>query len=337
MNRNERYYQQIIGAIGYTMLLFLLLHNAFGLLLELLAIFLEQVPNPLASIAHQLFYAAGYLLSFMLPVSLLKRTVKRAGLPYQSMPADLRVSPWIFLMLPAAVTVIFSAAYFNSLMVNIIDYSSFSSDILWGETAQAPAVYTWVLDFILICVLPGFCEEFLFRGAILTNCRPFGRSNAILISAFLFAVMHQNAEQLLYAFIAGIFLGIIYEKTGNIWCCTILHIFNNFISTFESVIFYKLDGLFVSSIALTLFEVALFALGSLSLAVLILRFCSKKPELANGVFEQDFPATDAYATHPIAPKRAFRLFLRTPMVVFLSLALVETLLLILFALGYNYG
>ena len=76
MNRNERYYQQIIGAIGYTMLLFLLLHNAFGLLLELLAIFLEQVPNPLASIAHQLFYAAGYLLSFMLPVSLLKRTVK---------------------------------------------------------------------------------------------------------------------------------------------------------------------------------------------------------------------------------------------------------------------
>ena len=34
MNRNERYYQQVITAIGYAMLLFLLLLNAFGLLFD---------------------------------------------------------------------------------------------------------------------------------------------------------------------------------------------------------------------------------------------------------------------------------------------------------------
>ena len=337
MNRNERYYQQVITAIGYAMLLFLLLLNAFGLLFESLSQMLSTVSEPYADVVFQVIYAAGYLLSFMLPVLVLKRMIGRAGYPYQSMQAELRVSPWIFLLLPAAVTVIFSAAYFNSMMVSIFDYSSFSSDVLWGNTAEKPAVYMWVLDFITICVVPGFCEEFLFRGAILTNCRPFGRSNAILISAFLFAMMHQNAEQLFYAFIAGIFLGVVYEKTGNIWCCTVLHVFNNFLSTLEGMIFYKIDSLLVSSVAATLFEAALYVLGSVALATLVIFFFSKKEALCDGIFDRDLPATDAYATHPIEPSRAVRLFFRVPMVVFLSLCVVETLLLIFLAMGYSYG
>lgn len=336
MNRNERYYQKVIGAIGYTMLLFLLLSNVFVLLLEKLSTWMSLVGEPAGTILYQLLYAAGYLLSFMLPVLLLKRSITRAGYLYQPMQAELRVSPWLFLMLPAAVTVIFSAAYFNAAMVSIFDYSSFSSDVLWGSTGEKPAVYQWVLDFILICVVPGFCEEFLFRGAILTNCRPFGRTNAILISSFLFAMMHQNAEQLFYAFVAGIFLGLIYEKTGNIWCCTMLHIFNNFISTFEGVIFYKLETVFSSAVALTMFEVALFAVGLASLAFLVLRFFSKKEELREGIFGRDLPASDAYATHPIEARRAVRLFFKAPMVVFLALAVLNVLILILFAMVYGY-
>ena len=335
MNRNERYYQKVIGAISYTMLLFLLLLNLFSVLLEGLSASLSIVSDPTAIIVYQTVYAAGYLLAFMLPVLLLKRSIKRAGYLYQPMQTELRFSPWVFFMLPAAVTVIFSAAYFNSMMVSIFDYSSFSSDVLWGNTDQKPAVYAWILDFIVICVVPGFCEEFLFRGAILTNCRPFGRSNAILISAFLFAMMHQNAEQLFYAFVAGIFLGLVYEKTGNILCCTVLHIFNNFISTFEGMIFYKLDSVFTSSVTSTMFEVVLFAIGSVSLTFLVVHFFSQKEDFRDGVFGRELPASDVYATHPIEPKRAFRLFFKAPMVVFLVLSVAEVLLLILLAVGYS--
>jgi len=336
MTRNETYYRKVIGAIGATMLLFWGLITAFSIVIAVLPIFLAFVPEPVATVVYQTVYAAIYLLSFMMPVLLLKHLIKRAGYVYQPMRSEFQLSPWIFLLVPAVVAVNFSAAYFNSAMVNIFDYSAFSSEILWGQSMVAPPVYAWVLEFMVMCVVPGFCEEFLFRGAILNNCRPFGRTNAILISALLFSLMHQNAEQIFYAFIAGIFLGIIYEKTGNIWCGTVIHIFNNFLSTFEGVLFYKSGDWFTSSVIITVFEVLLLLLGGICLAILIGRFFSRKERFEEGVFEKNLPATDEYASHPISAKRAVQLFMRPTMVIFLVLCVIQIVSLILLALGYQY-
>lgn len=338
MTYGEVYYRKVISAVGFTMLLFLALINAVEVLLEVVNYLLPFLVNDFMAIyvIYQLLYAAGYLLSFMLPVALLKCMIKRAGYPYHSMRSPARVTPWIFLILPAAVTVVFAVVHINSALVDILDYSVFSQTVLWGDSGQKYELFQIVLDFIVVCVVPGFCEEFLFRGAILTNCMPFGRSNAILISSFLFALMHQNSEQLLYTFAAGILLGLIYERTGSIWNCTILHIFNNFVSTVESVLLQSSTSLFQSSLLYVLFETGLFAVGTVCLMLLIRRFFAQADPLQNGIFAQSSSALRIPAAHALPARRIFKLFLSPSMIVFLILSAVPILFFI-FLSGMNHA
>ena len=336
MNANERYYRRVIGAIGGTMLLFWGLLNAFGVFLTFFTELLLVISGNevVYNVVYNLVYGAGYLASFMIPVALLRKLIGRAGYPYQSMDMSIRGTRWLPLLVPAGIAVVLSTAYINAAMVSIFDYARFSSEVVWGGVSDSPAVYELILQFIVMCLVPGVCEEFLFRGAILSNLRPFGRSNAILISAFLFSMMHQNAEQLLYTFAAGIVLGLIYEMTGSIWCTTVLHILNNFVSVTESAIFYRFDDVMTSSIAIVIFEMVLIAIGVISAAILVSRFFSKRTDLRDGIFGRSLPASDGYAECPIEASRARRLFFTPTMIIFLILCLVQVLFLILMAVIY---
>lgn len=338
MNENERYYRSTVGAIGAAMLVFLLFINVLGVILVFAEATLSSLLTPTVyHVVYQILYAAGYLLSFMLPVPILKGLIHKKGYPYQPMQSSCKMPLWTFLLLPAGVAVIFSAASLNASMVSIFHYSDVSSQVLWGTADQAPELYQIVLQFIVTCVVPGFCEEFLFRGAILTNCRPFGRSNAILISALLFSLMHQNAEQIFYAFIAGIFLGLVYEKTGSIWPGTVLHIFNNFVSVSEGLVVYKWESMFESQIVLTLVEFFIFAIGIAMLAVLVGKL-SKKTSFRSGFFCKELPMNDGHADFYVSPNRACKLFFTPAMVVFLCLCIFQicALIFLFTVMGYVF-
>lgn len=71
-------------------------------------------------------------------------------------------------------------------------------------------------------------EEFLLRGIIerglLAHTTPL---KAILWSSFFFAVIHMNPWQATAAFIAGIWIGWIYWKTGSLIACIFIHAINN--------------------------------------------------------------------------------------------------------------
>ncbi len=331
LNTSEKHYRKVIGSIGVAMLFFQLFINIFSVSVSVLSMLLSYffpLDSPAFQVVYQLIYAAGYTLSFMLPVAILKRLLEKSPYPYLPMQTSLRMTPWIFLILPAGIALNFSAAYLNALMGEFIHYSDFLSEMMAGEMTAAPLTYEWVLQFIVVCVVPGFCEEFLFRGAIQTNCRPFGRINAIMISSILFAFMHQNAGQIFYTFTLGIFLGIVYEKTQSIWPTTALHIFNNFLSTIESSMLYRIKDLFGASLAINLFEVGIFVIGFVSLMILIFVFSSEKNHFRDGIFGRSVPASDTYASSPISAKRAFRLFLTPTMVIFLCISLMQILLLL---------
>ena len=233
MTQSEYYYRNMMGAIGTTMLLFLLFVNIFG---SIISFFLLFLPLGVAgTVVYQIVYAAGYLAVFLLPIPCFRAMTKKFGHLYRPAYAEPRMTPYFPLILFAGVALIFAASTVNAAFVSIFDYSAFSSELLWEDPA-AMAPYELVLHILAVCVVPGICEEFLVRGAILTNCLPFGRSKAILISALLFGLMHQNVEQILYAFVAGIFLGIVYEYTGSIWNCVLLHTLNNFTPVFLNVL-----------------------------------------------------------------------------------------------------
>jgi membrane protease YdiL (CAAX protease family) len=76
----------------------------------------------------------------------------------------------------------------------------------------------------------------MFRGCILSNLLPYGKTTAIIGSAVLFSMMHGNPAQFLYTFVGGIMLGYLYVESGSIWPSTFLHLFNNFFSLVEDVL-----------------------------------------------------------------------------------------------------
>ncbi len=331
---DHQYYRTVMSAIGRTMLIFLLLFNIYGVGITFLGMLLAFLPigEVAYNIIYQLFYAAGYMLTFMLPVLFLRRFLRSSGCAIQPMSLSPRLSPMLIPIVFAGVTVCFSMAQINSAIVDLFGYSDFMSEMMGESTAQI-APYEIVLDFIVISVVPAFCEEFLFRGAILSSCRPFGRSNAVIISATLFALMHQNAGQLLYTFAAGIVLGLVYEYTGSIWNCTVLHLLNNFVSILQTAVIARYGETTHAWTILTVIEVVIYLAGAVSIGILVSKHFSKRQKLEDGVFEKTVPTDDAYAAHPICGRVAAKLFFCPSMIIFVAFAAVEMGLLILLSLA----
>lgn len=329
MTEQEKHYKGVIAAIGRTMLIFFILLNVLGIVSEIFDGITYALPMSYAAraISSQLVYGACYMLSFMLPVLFLRMWIKRSKLPLQPMYFEPRWSPYLPLMILSGITVCYAAATVNQTLTSVFDVFVPTEALAGGFSSMEP--YEIVLQFIVICVVPGFCEEFLFRGAILTNCLPFGRTKALLISSLLFAVMHQNFDQLLYTFVAGMVMGLIYERTGSIWPSTILHICNNFLSVITATVVSKLGLGETGTLTLMLIEGVVFALGTVSTIILVSRFFSKKNDLRDGVFGQNLPATDSYATDPISPARARRLFCTPCMIIFFALCLFMMILRVL--------
>ena len=148
-------------------------------------------------------------------------------------------------------------------------------------------------------------------------------------------MMHQNAEQLLYTFAAGIVLGLVYEMTGSIWCSTVLHVVNNFVSVVDTALFFKFPDPVTSSLVLSIFEMLLIALGVISAVILVARFFSKRSNLREGMFGKSLPIADGYAACPIEAGRAKKLFFTPTMIIFLILSVGQMLFLLLMAVLYG--
>lgn len=104
---------------------------------------------------------------------------------------------------------------------------------LGHHTASMPLpldnVGWFLINVVLLCILPAICEELIFRGVILNGLRQYGKWTAIIGSALLFALIHGNIDQLLYPFLLGIVLGLIVDTTNSTIPSIFVHYFNNLI------------------------------------------------------------------------------------------------------------
>ena len=93
-------------------------------------------------------------------------------------------------------------------------------------------------------IMAPFTEEIFFRGAILNGfMQKYSKYNSILLSAFLFGLIHLNPWQFIPAFLAGIFFGWIFIRTGNTWLCIFLHFLNNSMAVVFEFTGVKIEGL----------------------------------------------------------------------------------------------
>jgi len=91
-------------------------------------------------------------------------------------------------------------------------------------------------EFILSCILPGICEEFLHRGIMLHAAKKTANPRfCLIISSILFGLVHLNINQFFYAAILGTLIGFVGLVSNSIFPCMIIHFMNNFLGSF---IFY---------------------------------------------------------------------------------------------------
>ena len=83
------------------------------------------------------------------------------------------------------------------------------------------------LCIVVLGLVPAFCEEWLFRGAVLNGLREKGMWFAVLYSTMCFALMHGGLQQLPYTFILGFVIGVIVFYTKSIWMGMLVHACNN--------------------------------------------------------------------------------------------------------------
>ena len=106
-----------------------------------------------------------------------------------------------------------------------------------GSVLELP----FVVMLFIIGVSAPFVEELGLRGVVFQGLRSRGNVwKAVLLSAFLFAVMHMNINQAAYAFVIGIMLALLMEATDSIWTGFIMHMS---INSFNVALMYLMDAM----------------------------------------------------------------------------------------------
>lgn len=177
-------------------------------------------PVGFSTVAVNLFLLAIGIGSLLLPLCWLLRFTRLQ-------PADLRLTipaPWSpGFCLPVFLGVANAANLFGGLLGRLAGVTKPMSELPAGGAEL-------FVCFLVLCLMPAVCEELLFRGALQGIMRPCGSAAAIFAPALLFALLHSDPAQILTAFVCGIFLGWLTERTGSLLPGVLLHLVNNCIA-----------------------------------------------------------------------------------------------------------
>ena len=105
---------------------------------------------------------------------------------------------------------------------------------------------TLIFSFITIAIIAPIFEEIAFRGLCLHVFNQYGTRFAIIASSMLFALLHGNVIQGIFAFGLGILLSLITLKAKSIRPAIFIHFANNSIALIPSVwVIYALFAIFI--------------------------------------------------------------------------------------------
>lgn len=122
----------------------------------------------------------------------------------------------------------------TSIAGGIFESFGFSYEVGYGKDPEG--IFGILLSVISTAIVPALVEEYACRGIIFGMFEKWGAGFALMVSSIFFGAMHGNFEQIPFAFLVGLALGLIRIKTGSIWVCMVVHGINNFISVLISYI-----------------------------------------------------------------------------------------------------
>ncbi len=323
MTKNDKKLRNVALRIGTGMILFLVLFYGLAIIATIPSA-LPGLDQTVSEVVTEICTMIAYFLSFVIPGIVILLMSKKYE---EYRPVYFRwhlpsVTPLIIL---AAITMNIAVAYLNSTSVFFffptINTGAFES------VSESPEVYEVILSILSVAVIPALCEEFLFRGVILSQLMPFGQTTAIITSAALFGMMHQNILQSLYTTLLGIVLGILYVRTRSIWCGVLVHFFNNLYSVIQDVL-VNMENTDVSERLLGLFGLLVLAGGTFGVIFLLRHEKGRVDPRDRGSFGVVYETCYDYEEYPVTGNR-FKLLMSPTMIIFICLAGASTLLTVL--------
>lgn len=173
----------------------------------------------------------------------------------------------------------FTAVVFINGMVSSLDYATNQMfSIPLNSSGESVPLVT---NLLLVAVFPAIVEEFAFRKVLFGVMRKHGFGVAAVFSSLMFALMHQNFIQLIFAFGMGLILCKLYECTGRLIYCMLVHFLNNAYSVLMGAVPLSAD-------IMKFIEIAI---GIIGIIVLIICIYTKKFNLKRFLnYENELPA-----------------------------------------------
>lgn len=239
--QSKKIYSSLITRIAVSLLINQALLSVLSSILSVIEGVVENffLGNDAVDVIFMFFKCVVYALGFCVPIVVFNLMGKTAEPEIYTPESTERLPNY---MIPFAIgaglgaTVL--AANVNHIVINAFsDYSEFTQQYFWdADLSTTPKAIAY---FIYIAVIPAVVEELLFRWTICRSLRTYGRGTAIFVSAILFSLMHTNAEQLIYTFVAGVMLAWIYVETENIILPMLLHFINNGLSAALEIVYAR--------------------------------------------------------------------------------------------------
>ena len=151
------------------------------------------------------------------------------------------VKPLTILLTVVTCMAMHSVSHLISSLTNLL-FPSFlemaSEELLGGS---------FFVNFFGVAMIPAFFEECLVRGGMLNSYLNTGRLRAaVLLTAFLFGLLHMNPTQLFYAFAMGIVLALLFVLSGSVWPGILFHFLNNAMAPIADLLEERYGTAFVS-------------------------------------------------------------------------------------------
>lgn len=139
----------------------------------------------------------------------------------------------IFLAILVGVVLYFINSFVADAFYSIISLFGYEQLPTSSTSSQSFNYQFLFKEFILSCIFPGFCEEFLHRGIMLcANKKHANTKTCLIVSSLLFGLTHLNIRQFFYASILGLLMGLVTLASNSIFPAMIIHFMNNFLSNY---------------------------------------------------------------------------------------------------------
>lgn len=142
------------------------------------------------------------------------------------------------------------------------------------QAIHTPSGIYSLFPYLLIGIIPGICEELLFRGYIQSRLlKRYPVYLAIAIPTLSFSLIHFDPMHIFMTLLPAIWLAYIAYKTGSVWTSIFAHILNNSVSVFFTRLMPNADA---SSVDAPLYQIVFFGLCSIILIIAAIKLIKLK-------------------------------------------------------------